>query len=419
MLVLRIPSLAMCLVLCSQLSVQGDWLEFRGTDGAGRTSATGLPINWSDTENIAWKTEIQGLAWSSPVVSGDFIYLTNAVPLESDDTENKDHSLRLLCLNKHTGEKVWDNELFIQTGKVEFHKKNSHASPTPIIEGDKLYAHFGPHGTACVNLKGEVQWQTKLAYSPTHGNGGSPALAVDVLIICCDGHDVQYVTGLNKHSGAEIWKTDRDTEPTKGFSFSTPLVIDVNGQQQAVCPGSDAVFAYDPQTGKEIWRVNYPDGYSVTPRPIYGNGLVFVCSGFNKPVLYAIDPAGAGDITESNVRWQLDRAIPHSPSVLLVDENLFVVSDKGIGTCLNALTGVEHWQERLGGNFSASPTYAEGHVYFQDEEGKTIVVAADTTFKELSRNSLADGERTFASYAIDGQAILLRSETALYRIEQK
>lgn len=409
MKVLTIGSCVALAIVCQTL--KADWKEFRGPNGQGHAQTTGLPVNWTDTENVLWKTQLDGLAWSSPVIVNGNVYLTNAV-----SSGEESHSLRLACLNVDSGKLLWEKELFVQAGEVQFHKKNSHASPTPIIEGERIYLHFGPHGTACVSLSGEVIWKQKLEYKPVHGNGGSPALAGDVLVICCDGGDQQFVVGLNKANGEIAWRTERDTEPKKGFSFSTPLVIEINGQQQAVCPGSDAVFAYNPQDGSEIWRVDYPGGYSVTPRPIYGQGLVFVCTGFNKPILMAIDPTGAGNVTESHLKWQIDRQMPHSPSPLLVGEELYVVSDKGIASCIDAKTGEIHWQERIEGNYSASPMYAEGHVYFQDENGTTVVVKASREFSEVARNSIGQEERTFASYAVEGNSLLLRSENHLYRI---
>jgi outer membrane protein assembly factor BamB len=176
------------------------------------------------------------------------------------------------------------------------------------------------------------------------------------------------------------------------------------------------VFAYDPATGQELWRVDYPGGYSVIPRPVHAAGLVFVGSGYDKPVLYAIDPTGRGNVTATHVRWKLDRGAPHTPSVVVVGEELFCVSDNGVATCLDARTGAERWRERLGGNFSASPLHADGIVYFQNEAGEAILVKAAPTFEEVARNRIGAGERTFASYAVDGPAVLLRTESALYRI---
>ncbi len=406
----RIAFSLILLVTFSQFA-NADWKEFRGPTGQGHTQATGLPVNWSETENILWKSKVDGLAWSSPVVVGDKVYLTTAVKGEGDE-----HSFRLLCLHVQYGKLLWEEEIFAPVGKLKMHKKNSQASPTPIIDGDRIYLHFGPYGTACFSLDGEEIWKQKFEYRPVHGTGGSPAIAGNVLVICCDGGDQQFVVGLDKANGEILWKTDRDTDPKKGFSFSTPLIIEVDSKTQAVCPGSDAVFAYDPQTGKEIWRVDYPGGYSVIPRPIYGQGLVFICTGYNKPTLLAIDPTGSGNVTETHLKWKIEKQMPHSPSPLLVGEELYVVSDKGIGSCIDAKTGEIHWQERLEGNYSASPMFAEGRVYFQDENGTTIIVEASKEYTELARNSLNEDERTFASYAVEGNSLLLRSENHLYRI---
>lgn len=415
----------LCVVVSGMLAMilfsavaQADWPEFRGPDGQGHATGA-VPLQWDESTNIKWKQALPGVAWSSPVIVNGRIYLTTAVaqPTEGDDKKTTLVDLGVLCLDEATGNVLWEKNILQHTADVEIHKKNSHASPTPIIEGDALYVHFGSNGTARLKLNGDIVWTAKLDYAPQHGNGGSPAIAGDVLVICCDGTDVQYVVGMEKATGKVRWKRTRETEPSKGFSFCTPLVLTINGRPQAVCPGSDVVSAYDPATGDEIWKVRYEGGFSVTPRPVYGNGLVYVCTGFMKPILLAIDPTGTGDVTESHVKWKTDRQVPHSPSLLLVDKLLFFVSDKGIARCVDAVTGEEHWEERLGGNFSASPILAGGRVYFQDEEGTATVVAASPKYEVLAKNQLSKDERTFASYAVDGDALFLRSEKHLYRIE--
>lgn len=398
------------IVALAALPAAADWPEFRGPDASGHAAVKGLPVRWSESDNIAWKTPLEGLAWSSPVVVQGRIYLTTAVE------DGADHSLRLVCLDAASGKTAWDKELFRTSGPLRIHPKNSHASPTPLIRDGNIYVHFGPHGTACTTPAGEIVWQRKLEYAPQHGNGGSPALAGDVLVICCDGSDVQYVVGLDRKTGDIRWKQDRDTESKKGFSFSTPLVLSLEGRTQVICPGSDAVFAYDPATGAEIWRVDYPGGYSVIPRPVYGAGLVFLGSGYDRPVLYAIDPTGRGNVTETHVRWKLDRGAPHTPSAVVVGDEVYCVSDNGVAACLDARTGSEHWRERLGGNYSASPLVADGLIYFQNESGEAIVVKAGKTFEEVARNQIGDKDRTYASYAVDGRSFLIRSEKALYRV---
>lgn len=396
-----------------------DWTEFRGPTGQGHVDVKKLPTAWSESSNITWKVEIAGLGWSSPVVADGRIYLTTAVP--RGDAAGAPQGLRAICLNADNGTEIWNVEVFQHPAdeKVEVHPKNSHASPTPILDGDRLFVHFGPHGTACLTTEGTVLWKNEeLRYAPQHGNGGSPAMTDDRLIICCDGKDQQFVAALDKQTGQTLWRTPRDTKPAKGFSFCTPTIIEVNGVTQAVCPGSNAVFAYDPATGKEIWRVDYGEGFSVVPRPLFGQGLVFVCTGFGDEQLLAIDPTGQGNVTSTHVKWSTRKAAPKSPSPILVGENLFFISDGGIASCVDAKTGELRWHERLSGNYSASPTFAAGLLYFQSETGATTVVDASDKFREVARNELGDGTtRTFASFAVVDDAILLRSETHLYRIE--
>ncbi|PAY21562.1 serine/threonine protein kinase [Rhodopirellula sp. SM50] len=395
-----------------------DWTEFRGPGGHGHSAADSLPLSWSETEHIAWKVPIDGDGWSSPVVADGRIYLTTATPIDGD--ADKARSLRTLCIRADDGQILWNKEVFIQSGDgVQMHKKNSHASATPVLRNDRLYVHFGPSGTACLSTDGEVVWKTEeLNFKPVHGNGGSPVLHGDTLIITCDGGDQQFVAGIAAASGDVKWKTERQADVKKGFSFSTPTLIEVDGRTQAICPGSGAVVAYDPESGAEIWSVDYDEGYSVVPRPVYACGLVFVSSGYDSASLYAIDPSGHGDVTDSHVRWTLDKGVPKTPSMLAVGDELYFVDDGGVASCVDARTGKLHWKERLGGKYSASPFYAAGRIYFQSETGKTTVIAPGKEFKELATNELGNGDRTFASFAVIHDAILLRSETHLYRIEE-
>ena len=394
-----------------------EWTEFRGPTGQGVSDQAGLPLTWSETENVAWKTPIPGLGWSSPVVSKGKIYLTTSVDVPADGDKPEAHELRAICVNAGTGKVEWNNELFHREGALKMHPKNSHASPTPLIDGERIYFHFGPHGTACLKPDGSLVWKNEeLVYSPQHGTGGSPALVDGLLVICCDGADQQFVVALDKLTGKITWKTPRNTMPPKGFSFCTPLVISVNGQKQAVCPGSTAVIAYVPATGKEIWRCQYGSGYSVVPRPVYSQGLIFVSSSYDNASLLAIDPTGTGDVTETHLKWKTEKQAPHNPSMVAVDDMLFFVSDHGIATCVDAKTGEKHWQERIEGDYSASPTVAEGRIYFQDENGKATVVTASKKYEVLATNTFAAGERTFASYGVLDKSFLIRSEKHLYRV---
>jgi outer membrane protein assembly factor BamB len=398
----------------ASLLAAADWPEFRGPTGQGLVSGS-LPLQWSATENVAWKKSIPGHGWSSPVLSDGRLFVTTAVPASGQSAKL---SLRVIALDATSGRLLWDVEVFgIESGKAPgIHSKNSNASPTPVVAGNKLYVHFGHHGTACLDLQGSVLWRsTELSYSPVHGNGGSPVLAGSALVFSCDGAAKPFVAALDKDSGKVLWRTERETSAKKKFSFSTPLVITVNGRKQVISPGSGAVCAYDPTTGREIWRVRYGEGYSVVPRPVFGHGLIYLSSGFDHPVVMAIRPDGQGDVTDTHVAWTLSKGGPNTPSLLLVGEDLYVVSDGGIASCVEARTGKVRWQERLGGNYSASPLHAAGKIYFTNEEGTTVVVGAGETFNKLAANSL--GERTLASAAAAADALFIRTENHLYRIK--
>jgi outer membrane protein assembly factor BamB len=394
-----------------------DWTEFRGPTGQGLVRDGGLPLEWGPVKNVVWKQAIPGSGWSSPVVHRGRVYLTTSVPVP--DSPPADRGLQALCLDAATGEVLWRTEIFRQVGATapKVHTKNSHASPTPLTDGERLYVHFGHQGTAALDLDGKILWQNRdLRYTPVHGNGGSPILVGELLVFSGDGSDQQFIVALDRKTGKVRWKTERKTEAVKKFSFSTPLLITVNGREQIISPGSDVVCALDPQTGAEIWRVRY-DGYSVIPRPVYGHGLVFICTGYERPHLLAIRPDGQGDVTASQITWTSLRAVPHTASLLLVSEELYMVSDLGVATCLDAKTGNVHWQQRLGGNYSASPVHAAGRIYFQSEEGTGTVVKAGRKFEILARNPMS--ERTLASYAAVDGALFLRTEEHLYRFEER
>lgn len=403
-------------ILCRGISAKDPaWTEFRGPSGQGHAASANVPLTWSEGENVKWSVEIPGTGWSSPVVANQRIYLTAAIPIADSD----DLSLSLLILDATRGDLIRQVDLFRHdaTTAPDIHSKNSHASPTPIVEEDRIYVHFGHEGTACLDLNGNLIWTNdSIQYKPVHGNGGSPALVGDVLTFSCDGLEEPFVIGLDKLTGETRWRSLRAADAPKNFSFSTPLAITVNGHPQVVSPGSNCVVAYDPQTGQEIWRVRY-EGYSVVPRPVFGHGLVYVSTSFDSPIAMAIRPDGTGDVTDTHVAWTENRAAPNTPSMLLVDHRLYMVSDRGVASCLDATTGETIWRERLGGNFSASPLFANGRIYFQSEEGETIVVEDADEFQEITRNDIA--ERTLASLSIVDDDLLIRTETQLYRIGEQ
>lgn len=390
------------------------WPEFRGPTGQGHATSKGYPVRWSPTENVTWKTDLPGKGWSSPILDNGRIYLTSAVPLTGEDAEK--HALRTLALDAMSGKVLWDVEVF-RHPITKIHRKNSHASPTPITDGRHVYVHFGTQGTACLDVDGKILWKNgELKYSPVHGNGGSPVLVDNLLVLSCDGADAQFVVALDRGTGKIVWQKMRDAQPTRGFSFGTPLVIEANGQRQLISQGSERVAAYDPATGSELWRVTY-NGYSVVPRPVFGHGLVFVCTGYDTPKLLAIRPDGTGDVTKTHIEWSLDKGVSHNPSPLLVGDELYLVSDKGIAICLDAKTGKQHWQQRLDGEYSSSPVFADGKIYFQNEKGLGVVIEAGRTFNEVQRNDLK--EDSLASYALGDGSLFIRTEQRLYRIDER
>ena len=406
-------------VLLTAAAFAADWPQFRGPTGDGHATSTNLPTKWDETTNVAWKTEIPGKGWSSPSLFQNRLYLTTAIPTSATNPDDE-QSLRTLCVDATTGRILWNVEVFKpDTKDVGIHPKNSHASPTPLVEGNRVYVHFGHYGVACVDLAGKIIWKDNShGYEPVHGNGGSPILVQGLLIFSCDGGDDPFVVALDANTGQQKWRFDRSSNSKNKFSFSTPSVITVNGRQQLITPGSGVVNALDPVTGHEIWQVQYGDGYSVIPKPVYGHGLLFVATGYNTPTVMAIRPDGTGDVTDSHVAWTIKKAAPHTPSLLLVGEELYMVTDKtGILTCVDAKTGEELWHERVGGNYSASPLFADGKIYLQSEEGPAIVLNPGKVFSKISDTGFH--QRTLASYAAGDNCLFIRTEKNLYRVQQK
>ena len=403
-----------CALLLSSLTLAADWPQFRGPAGDGHYDGPKLPTKWGPDTNVAWKTPIPGLGWSSPIVWKGKVYLTTAVE------EKGGYSLRALCLDAKTGKIEWSKEVFREESATapKIHNKNSHASSSPIIDGERLYVHFGHMGTAALSLDGkQILWKNdKLKYKPVHGNGGSPILVDDKIVFNCDGGDVQFIVALDKKTGNIAWKTDRKGGYPRGFSFATPLLITRGKERLIISPGSGLVGAYDPATGTEVWRVKY-DGYSLIPKPVFGDGLVYVATGYNTPSLHAIKPDGKGDITASNVAWTLKRSVPHTPSMLYDGNELYMVSDGGLATCMDTKSGEVLWSERVKGNYSASPTFADGKIFLTSEDGKGTVLAAGREFKVLQENDL--GERTFAAFAAADGNLLVRTDKQLYCFREK
>ena len=418
-----------------------EWPQFRGPQANGHADSTKLPLTWSETKNVTWKTVISGTGHSSPVISDDQIWVTTAVESKLSEEEEKARlaaiqnsrgleiagsiSLRAICVSRETGKVLHDVELIKVDEPEPIHSLNSYASPTPILESGRLYCHFGTYGTVAVDTaSGKVIW-TNAEHHVDHQNGpgASPALWRNNLIINFDGIDTQYVAAIDKRDGKTVWQTKRSGKMNEKLEFqksycTSAIIEDEERGAQVISPGADWVYSYDPASGKELWKASYGMlGFSTVPLPVFGDGLVFVSTSYMRPRLLAVRYDGTKTSDDSFVEWKLDGVAPQKPSMLLVGDELCLINDKGIGMCLDARTGNELWKERIEGNYSASPLFANGRIYFFSHEGKSVVIESGKEFKRLAENSLDSG--FMASPAVADNALFLRTDTHLYRIEEK
>lgn len=386
----------------------GDWSQFRGPHADAHAEDATAPLQWSDTQNLQWKTAIPGLGWSSPVVVGDQVFMTTAV------AQGEGLSLRALSISATTGAVLWDREIKAVAKAPSIHSKNSHASPTPIVDSGFVYVHFGALGMAKLSTAdGKLVWLCEeLVYPPMHGSGGSPVLHDNKLFVVCDGSKDPFVAAVDANTGKVAWRKPRSVAARINHSFATPTLAEVDGHMQLIAPGPDHLAAYDPATGDELWKV-LATGWSVVPQPTIGHGLVIYNHDYDNPELIAVKLGGKGDITDSHIAWRAKRGAPSTPSPLLVGDELYFVSDTGIASCLDAKTGKTHWMERIGGNFSSSPVYVNGRILIMNENGKATWLKAGKEFEILGTNELPG--RTFATPAFVGKAMFLRTDTALYK----
>jgi outer membrane protein assembly factor BamB len=320
-----------------------------------------------------------------------------------------------------SGEIMRTLELFTCENPPPIHATNTYASPTPATDGQHLICHFGSLGTACLELATDkVLWKRRLLFDEVTGPGSSPVLAGSIVILPCDGADQQFVVGLDVQTGETVWQTARPKiDNPNGVckrAFSTALLIQSGGQEQAVVPGAQWCVAYEPRTGREIWRVNMGDCHAIIPRPVYREGVVFVCTGYMKPRLWAIRVDGHGDVTATHVAWKFDRQVPEISSPVICGQQIYFVSPLGVLTCLDAASGELAWQHRLGGNFAASPLFVDDKLYLTSREGVTTVVRPGNSYEELSQNQVFG--QTLASLAVCGDALLIRADRMLYCVGQ-
>jgi outer membrane protein assembly factor BamB len=420
---------ALLLLLSAFLTAQLEaaWPDFRGpwADGhaaaPGDTNRLGLPVYWSETSNVVWKTAIPHKGWSTPVILSNRIWLTTAT------VDGKDFFA--LCVEADSGKVIFNERLFhCDAPEPLGNSLNSYASPSPVIEAGRGYVHFGSYGTACLDPTNfKMIWKRDdLPCRHFRGPGSSPVLFENLLILTMDGIDLQYLVALDKQTGKTVWKTDRtanwnDWQPDGRpigdgdlrKAFSTPLIVDVNGAAQMLTIGSKAAYSHDPRTGQEIWKINHA-GFSGASRPLSARGVAYFSTGHGKGEMLAVKTDGKGDVTDK-ILWRNGRGFPKMPSPVLVNDLIFMINDSGIASCLEAATGKELWQERLGGEYAASVLYADGRVYCFSQQGKATALKASRTFEVLATNELADG--FMASPAVDGKALILRTKSSLYRIE--
>ncbi|MCH2177768.1 MAG: PQQ-binding-like beta-propeller repeat protein [Mariniblastus sp.] len=398
----------------SRLIGQEHWPEFRGPTGDGHTHGIGLPLNVGASTNLKWKTPIHGKGWSSPVIWGNQVWLTTA----TEDGKQ----MSAICVDLKSGEIIRDQVIHENTEPGFCHPTNSYASPTPAIQEGRVYLHFGSYGTTCLNTgTGEVIWQrTDLECDHFRGPASSPILYDDKLIVAFDGFDVQYVIALDTQTGKTVWKTERNIKyGTKNGdlmkAYGTGSVFDIDGRAVLVYPSAVATIAYDVQTGKPIWTV-YHQGMNASARPLISkSGLVIVTNGMGKMI--AVKPSGVGDITASNTRWQISKGVAKKSSQLIIEDRLYMVSDKGIASAIDVATGEIVWQERIGGVFSASPVFDGEKIFAFSETGDVHVLQPGDAFSSLAQSKLGSGFK--ASPAVVKGQMILRGFSYLYCVSSQ
>ncbi len=430
----RLQRVLVCIIIPWTLSAaEINWTEFRGPNGDGVSTAAHLPLHWGEQQNIAWQTPIHGKAWSSPVIWGTNIWLTTAT---EDGRE-----LCVVTVDRESGKITRDVKLFDVEKPQAAHVFNSYASPTPAIESGRIYVTFGSPGTACLDTEnGKVFWSRRdIECNHYRGAGSSPILYSNLVILNFDGSDHQFLLALDKRTGRTVWETKRsidfkdlgpDGKPEMNGdyrkAFATCHVAMLAGRPTLLSQGSKALYAYDPMSGEELWRVEERTSYSGCTRPVVGHGLIFVPSGFSSGQILAIRPGKPGEMIDANtprsadsqlqVAWKEKHNAPKKPSLLWLDDLLYAIDDNGTATCWEAVTGTNVWTERIGGHYSAAPLAGAGKIYFLSEDGKTTVIATGREFKKLAENKLGDG--FMAAPAVSGNSLFLRSRTSLYRIDE-
>lgn len=425
---LLVKAIVLALVLgtfVSSAASAENWPMFRGPSGQGISSETNLPTQWSTTSNIAWKANIPGEGWSSPIIWDNQIFLTY--------TLDKGASCHIISIDRTTGATLWDTETFKQSpGRKE--GRNSYATPTPVTDGQHVYAFFAGGGAAGLDFSGKLIWKnTDNSFYSQHGLAASPILYKDLVLMPWDHNvkggpepklgwqipwDKAYVLALDKKSGHERYRAMRGMSR---IGHMTPRIVNVDGKPQLVSAAGDIIEGFDPDTGQRIWWVQ-TGGEGVTPSPVFGNGVVFSSTGFPTPVgnkeihpaIQAFRLGGQGDVTRTNFIWEQRKDVPMIPSLLLVDHLLYSIKENGILQCLDAADGNVIYRQRLDGNFSASPLFADGRIYLINDAGLTTIIQPGREFKQIGQNNL--DEPAQAGIAVANHQLFIRTASHLYCI---
>jgi outer membrane protein assembly factor BamB len=419
------------------LAAPPHWAQWRGPDGQGIASDPSVPLEWSPTKNVLWKAAIPGRGHSSPVVWGDRIFLTTAIEgdvvpgaqpvrhviegqeFKHPDGVGADHrqTLEVLALDATSGRILWQKTAWEGTPYDTRHKRGSYASPTPVTDGSLVYAYFGSEGLYVYDFEGKLKWSWKTGGIASFGVGvgTSPVLFGKLVILQCDedNGEKSFLVGLDRKSGKQVWRTPRNVE----LSWATPVLVESEGRHELVTAGNQAIIGYDPATGRELWRMKGLESNAV-PSPVAGDGVVVLSSGFPTKIAVAVRPGGSGDVTGTDrVLWRYDKGTAYVPSPILVDGLVYLVTDKGLVTCLDARTGKVHYEggrPPTGASFMASPVAVAGHILLSSLDGDTVVLKAGTTHEVVRSNAL--GEPIAASPAVAGGRIYVRGERHLFAI---
>ncbi len=433
---MRTVLLSLVVLSGSVSAEEGFWNQFRGPHEDGTSEATGLPVTFGeDSPEIAWKTAVTGRAWSSPVIWGNQVWVTNAPQIQnppgatnqksfSEGTPPLKQPIRLsaVCLDLETGRILHDITVFEVYKPQYTHPTNGYASPTPWIEEGRIYVHFGVYGTACLDTRtGKKLWEnTELECHHWRGPGASPVVHGDLIYLCFDGYDKQFVSALNRNTGKVEWTRNRDVDygtdnGDRKKAYCTPRIVRTGGRDLLVSPFAMATIAYDALSGDPVWTVRH-GGMNASARPLVGHGLVYICAGSADKSLIAVRPDGRGDVTDTHIEWSLGRMTPKRPSQLLIGREYYMIQDEGVFSCVDALSGEIVWTKRVPGMYWASPVYADGHIYCSSQDGGIAVIKASRDFELVAENKLDAG--ITASPAIAGNSLIVRTKSHIYRIRK-